>query len=281
MPRPDEGLIHAWLDGELDAAEAARVEALVASDAEWAAAAAEARGLVAAGARIVRALDRVPGNVIPKTAPRPASRRWIWRVAAALVLMAGSAVVLQRGTPDVTAPKPVQLPEVKASPPIVERQVPAAVAPKAPPEVVPQAPPAVAKQASQAPAAAAPMPATTFDAPAQPGTRRDKDAAPVAREQGASAAGAANRAAVAAPAAAPSPGASVQSFQEEAFKKTSRLPTSCFEQREPRDSATRIITLGPKALADSIRLERLALRGDTLTAVNGRLIAIRVPCPAP
>ena len=55
MPHPDEGLIHAWLDGELDAAESARIEALVRSDPEWASAAAEARGLAAASARIIAA----------------------------------------------------------------------------------------------------------------------------------------------------------------------------------------------------------------------------------
>ena len=66
MSRPDEGLIHAWLDGELDATEAARVERLVAEDAAWAAAAAEARGVIAASSRILRALDEVPGDVIPR-----------------------------------------------------------------------------------------------------------------------------------------------------------------------------------------------------------------------
>ena len=66
MPRPDEGVIHAWLDGELGAEEAARVERLVADDPEWAAAAAEARGLVAASSRILAALDVVAGDVIPQ-----------------------------------------------------------------------------------------------------------------------------------------------------------------------------------------------------------------------
>lgn len=65
MPRPDEGLIHAWLDGELDAVEAERVAKLVESDAEWGAAAAEARGLIAASSRIVSKLDVIPGGVMP------------------------------------------------------------------------------------------------------------------------------------------------------------------------------------------------------------------------
>jgi len=88
-------MIHAWLDGELPAEEAARVEQLVATDAAWAAAAAEARGLIAASSRIVRALDVVPAGVIPagsKAAPAP-KRRFVvkpWmRMAAGVVLVVG------------------------------------------------------------------------------------------------------------------------------------------------------------------------------------------------
>lgn len=102
MPRPDEGMIHAWLDGELDAAEAARVERLVAEDAEWAAAAAEARGLIAASSRIVSALDVVPAGVVPAgvkaggSRPRSVVRPWM-RMAAGVVLVVGTAsVVLTR-----------------------------------------------------------------------------------------------------------------------------------------------------------------------------------------
>lgn len=73
MSRPDEGMIHAWLDGELDAGESKRIEQLVATDPEWAAAAAEARGLVAASSRILGALDSVPAKVAPKA--RPVAKR--------------------------------------------------------------------------------------------------------------------------------------------------------------------------------------------------------------
>ena len=107
MPHPDEGLIHAWLDGELDAAESARIEALVRSDPEWAAAAAEARGLVAASARIIAALDDVGGTSRPGEATAPAGmaprrRRpwWMMRAAALLVVVAGTAIVLRRTAPD-------------------------------------------------------------------------------------------------------------------------------------------------------------------------------------
>lgn len=108
--RPDEAMIHAWLDGELDAAEAARVERLVAEDAEWAASAAEARGLIAASSRILGALDLVAGDVIPRggsaagveaqpfdrsrvaTARVTRSRVPTWmRIAAGFVLVAGVA----------------------------------------------------------------------------------------------------------------------------------------------------------------------------------------------
>lgn len=122
MSRPDEGLIHAWLDGELDAADAARVEALVCDDPEWAAAAAEARGLIAASERILSSLDTAPGGVIPDTSTAnraadqsrtgsmagsgrmastaPGRRRtmpwWMARAAAVIVVVTGVTFVLAR-----------------------------------------------------------------------------------------------------------------------------------------------------------------------------------------
>ena len=100
MPHPDEGLIHAWLDGELEPAEAARVSALVANDPGWGAAAAEARGLIAASSRIAGSLDRVPGKVIPraKGAPR-ATRWWMMRAAALIAVVAGTVTVVRRAPP--------------------------------------------------------------------------------------------------------------------------------------------------------------------------------------
>ncbi|MDH5234705.1 MAG: hypothetical protein OEW77_07065, partial [Gemmatimonadota bacterium] len=111
MPRPDEGMIHAWLDGELSAGEAERVAQLAAEDPEWAAAVAEARGLVAASSRIVRALDVIPGGVVPAGTraagspagasagsrsahkPRYVVRPWM-RMAAGVVLVVGTATVV-------------------------------------------------------------------------------------------------------------------------------------------------------------------------------------------
>ena len=113
MPQVDEGLVHAWLDGALDTVETARVAALVASEHEWAAAAADARGLIAASSRIVRALDQVPGGVVPRrggASSRRAPRWWMARAAALLLVVAGTAIVWrERGTPIVakeTAPPP-------------------------------------------------------------------------------------------------------------------------------------------------------------------------------
>ena len=279
MQHPDEGLIHAWLDGELDAGEAARVEALVSSDPEWAAAAAEARGLIAASARIVGALDRVPANVVPKAAakPRGAAHRWMLRAAAALVLVAGSAVVLKRGAPELPAPKPARSP--------VEEPAQRTAA------AVPNAGSAIqAEKKHEAPAAApaenAPLAdrkvtlqKKELDQPKQEQRVRDKDvvAAAAPAVSGELRADAASRRAAAA-AGAPAAPSAAQNF---ATAKTALAQPSCFVQREPRDSAQRLIRLDAGALADSIRLERLTLRGDTLAAVNGRLIAVRAPCPSP
>jgi hypothetical protein len=144
MSRPDEGLIHAWLDGELDAAEAARVEALVKSDPAWAAAAAEARGFIAASARIVSALDHVPANVVPK--PAPAAQRhsgyrganwWTLRAAAALVIVAGTAVLYSR-TSDEGIPV-LAVDKDQAASPLAARSLEVRPAPSAAPRSEPPA----------------------------------------------------------------------------------------------------------------------------------------------
>lgn len=154
--RVDEGLVHAWLDGELDAVEAARVERLVAEDAEWAAAAAEARGLVAASSRILGALDVVAGDVIPRggsaagtaagsaasafgesrvlkhqLTPRRVVPAWM-RIAAGFVLVAGVAY-LGRGRGDIGT-SPTVVDEVAADA-VADADAPARIAgtPTAPP----------------------------------------------------------------------------------------------------------------------------------------------------
>jgi hypothetical protein len=103
-----EATAHAWLDGALPPAEAARAESHVAACADCAALVAEARGLIAGASRVLGALDAVPAGVLPASTPAPASavarapRPWWTRVparaaAAALLLAGGSAVVLRTG----------------------------------------------------------------------------------------------------------------------------------------------------------------------------------------
>ena len=141
MPPVDEGMIHAWLDGALSASEAARIEQLVASDPAWAAAAAEARGLIAASSRILSSLDAVPAQVVPTSIPTVSAareqlrvakvepkvvRRWrpqAWAAAATLVMAVGAGV-LWRSTPaaertvmpDATTAVPVPGPAVATAP---------------------------------------------------------------------------------------------------------------------------------------------------------------------
>ncbi len=98
MQHPDEGTIHAWLDGALSTEEGADVETHVAACAECAAAVAEARGLIAASSRIVSALDIVPGGVIPRQATPVRRPAWYsttqFRAAAAVLFVAGASMLL-------------------------------------------------------------------------------------------------------------------------------------------------------------------------------------------
>ena len=98
MQHPDEGTIHAWLDGQLPQEEAAEVEAHTATCAECAAIVAEARGLIAASSRIVSALDIVPAGVIPERILR--KRPWYataqFRAAAAVAFFAAASMIVLR-----------------------------------------------------------------------------------------------------------------------------------------------------------------------------------------
>lgn len=100
MQHPDEGTIHAWLDGALSADEAARLEAHVKDCPQCQAAVAEARGFIAASSRILTALDNAPRGVIPAAAPRKRVQPWVWRVAATVLVVATGTLVLlrERGT---------------------------------------------------------------------------------------------------------------------------------------------------------------------------------------
>ncbi len=89
----DEGEVHAWLDGQLSAAESARLESHIAACEPCAARVAEARGFVAALSRILSGLDGVPLRVVPRAWSR--ARVWQLRAAAAVVVVAlGAAAVL-------------------------------------------------------------------------------------------------------------------------------------------------------------------------------------------
>jgi anti-sigma factor RsiW len=111
MQHPDEGTIHAWLDGALSGDEAQAFEAHVAECAGCAAAVTEARGLLAASSRILSALDSVPGGVLPAAEPEtgtddrviPIGRSSLWRspglrAAAAIVLVGSVSWLATRST---------------------------------------------------------------------------------------------------------------------------------------------------------------------------------------
>src|SRR5690242_14055641 len=96
MQHPDEGTIHAWLDGALSAEEAAHVDAHVKDCPQCQAAVAEARGFIAASSRILTALDNAPRGVIPATSPKKSVQPWVWRIAATVLVVAGGTLLLTR-----------------------------------------------------------------------------------------------------------------------------------------------------------------------------------------
>ena len=105
MQHPEEGIIHAWLDGALPANEAAALEAHVASCDACSALVAEARGLIAGASRIVGHLDVVPANVIPVIPParkRVYLMRSAWPAAIAASLIIGIGFYASRGSEGVS-----------------------------------------------------------------------------------------------------------------------------------------------------------------------------------
>jgi anti-sigma factor RsiW len=142
MQHLDEGTIHAWLDGALDAEESARVDRHAAECATCAAAVAEARGLVAGASRILGALDHVPGGVVPRAAGASLgsarSSRSLWRVlhvtpvraaaAAILIVAAGTVLVLRHAPNGIPAVDTEAGPEALQPPrdvPVTSRALPA------------------------------------------------------------------------------------------------------------------------------------------------------------
>ena len=105
MQHLDEGTIHAWLDGALPPLEAELVAKHAAECATCAAAVADARGIIAGSARIVSALDDVPGGVIPRQAAGSTNAPSAWRrlrltpgraALAATILLAVSTTLTLR-----------------------------------------------------------------------------------------------------------------------------------------------------------------------------------------
>src|SRR5689334_12188065 len=145
MRHPDEGTIHAWLDGALDDADAAWLESHARECSACGALVAEARGLVAGASRVLGALDMVPGGVIPArdanpvgpraTPHEPVTARGIrieamrsglrqqsrWavpaRAAAALLLVAGGTFMVMNSTSmaDHAAPMAAMARDIEAS----------------------------------------------------------------------------------------------------------------------------------------------------------------------
>ncbi len=115
MQHLDEGKIHTWLDGQMDARETAEVGAHVAVCAECATKVAEERGFAAGATRILTALDNVPGDVVPVFAPPANFSQGFLRVAATVLVVATGGLIVVRASGDKveipTAAKTVSVPD--------------------------------------------------------------------------------------------------------------------------------------------------------------------------
>jgi len=204
MQHPDEGTIHAWIDGELSADDGSTLEGHLAECADCSALTAEARGLAAASSRIVKALDMVPGDVIPK--PQTRHRPWYastqLRAAAAVVIVAGASLLVMRergvnrmeravqesAPPGVASDAPTVAPMAIAAQPRVDSAAaqiaapsikrPARVAQKTSPKSEPEADSRAnfgrRVAADEISAAAARAPEKIIDAPASVSVTRDQ-----------------------------------------------------------------------------------------------------------
>jgi hypothetical protein len=126
MQHPDEGTVHAWLDGALPAAESERLERHVAECAACAAMVAEARGLIAGAAGIVSSLDVVRGGVMPQQPVVTARSGSLWRtlrvtpvraaLAASLLIAAGAMLSIRHDTDDKIVPRVPSASTVSSTP---------------------------------------------------------------------------------------------------------------------------------------------------------------------
>jgi hypothetical protein len=207
---PDEGTIHAWLDGAFDAPTAAAIEAHVASCASCTERVAEARGLIAGASRVVSALDDVPSAVTPAwgraptapgaNAPRTGGAGRRFRVtparaaiAATILVALGVTLTRERTAPEAELQKSTAVAaSTQAAAPVlphdqlldsaVKRNVDASSPPRtvaAAPGPNVSAPPA----ANQSPAALQDPTASTRVGLAQGAIRAKVDSAPVAADR--------------------------------------------------------------------------------------------------
>jgi Putative zinc-finger len=152
---PDEGTIHAWLDGAFDAPTASALEAHVASCPSCTERVAEARGLIAGASRVVGALDDVPAGVAPawgrpSSTARSSRRVSAWRrlrvtparaaIAATILIALGVTLTKQYIAPEMDVAPSVAATSAQRAAPIrprdalldsaVKRNIAAAVPPR-------------------------------------------------------------------------------------------------------------------------------------------------------
>jgi hypothetical protein len=184
MSHLDEGTLHAWLDGALPPDESARIEAHVAECATCAAAAADARGVIAASSRILSALDDVPGDVIPAGAggaevrslaelraarSRQRTTRWARRFAPIAAVLAFVAVGI------VVARHPRAAMDSAARTTLT-------TAPAAAPELSPQRPPAAADARAAGPVEPPVMPDSAARVMGRVGASRESSGGEMRRD---------------------------------------------------------------------------------------------------
>ena len=145
MSHPDDGQLHALVDGELSAAEAAELEAHFQTCAECRHRMDEARALLGVSDRIVSALDLPPRAVAPGARRPRFDPRLLGLAASAMLVVTVGWLVLGR-SPDVAGMRA----DSEATP-VIEPTVGAApsrdAGPAAKDERVAQAPPAIAAPA--------------------------------------------------------------------------------------------------------------------------------------
>jgi hypothetical protein len=146
---PDEGTIHAWLDGALGADSAQALSAHVATCRECAERVAEARGLIAGASRVVRTLDDAPAAAGPAWGQAPATPTsgkvgadTAWRmlrvtparaaIAATLLVAVGVSLTYRHAAVDTEALRTTGVEKAMQSTDMREERSAAASAPAAP-----------------------------------------------------------------------------------------------------------------------------------------------------